>query len=66
MMKFNVGAKMCFDATRHEMQVGILIKFNQRTVTVPIYEGRHWKWLTADVVLAFNQRGEVVFELIFR
>ena len=43
MMKFNVGAKMCFDATRHGMQEGILIKFNQRTVTVLTDEGRQWK-----------------------
>lgn len=43
MMKFNVGAKVCFDSTRHGMQVGILIKFNQKTVTVLTDEGRQWK-----------------------
>ena len=43
MMKFNVGAKVCFDSTKHGMQVGTLIKFNQKTVTVLTDEGRRWK-----------------------
>ncbi len=43
MMKFNVGAKVCFDSTKHGMQVGTLIKFNQKTVTVLTDDGRRWK-----------------------
>ena len=43
MMKFNVGAKVCFDSAKHGMQVGTLIKFNQKTVTVLTDEGRQWK-----------------------
>ena len=43
MMKFNVGAKVCFDSTKHGMQVGTLIKFNQKTVTVLTDGGRRWK-----------------------
>ena len=34
---------MCFDSTKHGMQVGTLIKFNQKTVTVLTDEGRRWK-----------------------
>lgn len=43
MMKFNLGAKVCFDSSKHGMQVGILIKFNQKTVTVLTDDGRRWK-----------------------
>ena len=43
MMKFNLGAKVCFDSSKHGMQVGTLIKFNQKTVTVLTDEGRRWK-----------------------
>ena len=45
MMKFDVGAKVCFDSSKHGMQVGILIKFNQKTVTVFTGDGRRWKVL---------------------
>ncbi len=43
MIKFNVGAKVCFDSPKHGMQVGTLIKFNQKTVTVLTEGGRRWK-----------------------
>lgn len=44
MMKFNVGAKVCFDSGKHGIQVGTLIKFNQKTVTVLTDDGRRrWK-----------------------
>jgi hypothetical protein len=44
MMKLNVGSKVCFDAGKHGMQVGTLIKFNQKTVTVLTDDGRRrWK-----------------------
>jgi len=34
MMQFNVAARVRFDSPKHGMQTGILIKFNQKTVTV--------------------------------
>ena len=43
MMKLNLGAKVCFDSSKHGMQVGTLIKFNQKTVTVLTDAGRRWK-----------------------
>lgn len=43
MMKFQVGTKVCFESSQHGMQVGTLIKFNQKTVTVLTDEGRRWK-----------------------
>ena len=43
MMKLNLGSKVCFDSGKHGMQVGTLIKFNQKTVTVLTDEGRRWK-----------------------
>jgi hypothetical protein len=44
MMKFNVGAKVCFDSGKDGIQVGTLIKFNQKTVTVLTDDGRRrWK-----------------------
>jgi len=44
MMKLNLGTKVCFDSGKHGMQVGTLIKFNQKTVTVLTDDGRRrWK-----------------------
>jgi len=43
MMQFNVGARVCFDSPKHGMQTGILIKFNQKTVTVLTDDRRQWK-----------------------
>jgi len=43
MMKLNVGTKVCFDSSRHGTQVGIIIKFNQKTVAVLTDDGRRWK-----------------------
>ena len=44
MMKLNLGSKVCFDSGKHGMQVGTLIKFNQKTVTVLTDDGRRrWK-----------------------
>jgi len=44
MMKLTLGSKVCFDAGKHGMQVGTLIKFNQKTVTVLTDDGRRrWK-----------------------
>ena len=44
MMKLTLGSKVCFDAGKRGMQVGTLIKFNQKTVTVLTDDGRRrWK-----------------------
>ena len=43
MMKLNLGSKVCFDAGNQGIQVGTLIKFNQKTVSVMTEEGRRWK-----------------------
>jgi hypothetical protein len=44
MMKLTLGSKVCFDSGKHGMQVGTLIKFNQKTVTVLTDDGRRrWK-----------------------
>ena len=43
MMKLSLGSKVCFDSGRHGMQVGTLIKFNQKTVSVLTGDGRRWK-----------------------
>lgn len=44
MMTLNLGTQVCFDSGKHGMQVGTLIKFNQKTVTVLTDDGRRrWK-----------------------
>ena len=44
MMKLTLGSKVCFDSGKHGIQVGTLIKFNQKTVTVLTDDGRRrWK-----------------------
>lgn len=43
MMKLTLGSKVCFDSGKHGMQVGTLIKFNQKTVSVLTEDGRRWK-----------------------
>lgn len=43
MTKLTMGSKVCFDSGKQGMQVGILIKFNQRTVTVLTEDRRRWK-----------------------
>ena len=43
MMKLTLGSKVCFDSGKHGIQVGTLIKFNQKTVSVLTEDGRRWK-----------------------
>lgn len=43
MMKLTLGSKVCFDSGKHGVQVGTLIKFNQKTVTVLTEDRRRWK-----------------------
>ncbi|MCZ7597181.1 MAG: hypothetical protein M5U09_04665 [Gammaproteobacteria bacterium] len=42
MMAFNIGNRVSFDARQHGRQVGTLVKFNRKTVTVITDDGRHW------------------------
>ena len=40
LMKLNLGSKVCLDSGKHGMQVGTLINFKQKTVTVLTDDGR--------------------------
>ncbi len=42
MMAFNIGNQVSFDAPQHGRQVGTLVKFNRKTVTVITHDGRRW------------------------
>lgn len=42
MMALNIGAKVSFESSRHGHQVGTVIKFNRKTVTVVTDDGRRW------------------------
>ena len=48
MMKLSLGSKVCFDAGKRGVQVGTLIKFNQKTVSVLTEDGRCWKALRSS------------------
>jgi len=41
MMTFNLGARVCFD-TNEGQQLGTLVKFNRKTVTVMTDGGQRW------------------------
>jgi len=41
MMKFNIGTRVSFD-TNDGREIGILTKFNRKTVTVQTDSGRRW------------------------
>lgn len=43
MMALNIGAKVSFDSPRHGRQVGTVVKFNRKTVSVVSDDGRRWK-----------------------
>lgn len=42
MMAFNIGNRVSFDSPQHGRQVGTLVKFNRKTVTVITDDGRQW------------------------
>lgn len=42
MMALNIGAKVSFESSRHGRQVGTVIKFNRKTVSVVTDDGRRW------------------------
>lgn len=42
MMAFNIGQKVSFEPAGGERQIGTLVKFNQKTVTVITEAGQKW------------------------
>ena len=42
MMEFSIGEKVCFEAPGRETQMGILSKYNKKTVTVITESGERW------------------------
>jgi len=42
MMEFNIGEKVSFKSPGHETQIGALVKYNKKTVTVVTEEGQRW------------------------
>jgi hypothetical protein len=42
MLEFSVGEKVCFSPPGHSEVVGILVKYNRKTVTVLTEEGQKW------------------------
>ena len=42
MMEFNVGDKVCFHSSGRDKTVGILVKYNKKTVTVLTEDGQKW------------------------
>jgi hypothetical protein len=43
MMRFYVGQKVSFQPAGRERQLGVLVKYNQKTVTVITEGGQQWK-----------------------
>ncbi len=42
MMALNIGAKVSFESRRDGPQLGTVVKFNRKTVSVVTDDGRHW------------------------
>ena len=42
MMEFSVGDKVCFHSSGRGTTVGILVKYNKKTVTVLTEDGQKW------------------------
>jgi len=42
MMKFNVGETVSFEPPGREKQIGVLVKYNKKTVTVVTEHGERW------------------------
>lgn len=42
MLEFSVGEKVCFQSSGHGEVVGILVKYNKKTVTVLTEDGQKW------------------------
>ena len=66
MMKLTLGSIVCFDDGNQRMQVGTLIKFNQKTVTVRTDDGRRrWKVWSPILSTVFEEAAgtTLVFEI---
>ena len=42
MIEFNIGEKVSFEPPGREKQVGVLMKYNKKTVTVVTEQGQRW------------------------
>ena len=42
MMDFNIGERVSFSPAGREKQFGVLVKYNQKTVTVVTEQGERW------------------------
>ncbi len=42
MMEFSVGEKVRFHSSGQEMSIGVLVKYNKKTVTVLTEDGQKW------------------------
>ena len=42
MMEFNIGEKVSFSPPGREAQLGVLVKYNKKTVTVVTEQGDRW------------------------
>lgn len=42
MMEFNIGEKVCFSPSGREERIGVLVKFNKKTVTIVTEQGERW------------------------
>ena len=42
MMEFSVGEKVCFSPPGHGELVGVVVRYNKKTVTVVTEEGQRW------------------------
>lgn len=42
MIALNLGAKVSFDSRRHGRQIGTVVNFNRKAVSVAAADGRRW------------------------
>lgn len=42
MMEFSIGEKVCFNPHGHDEQVGVIAKYNKKTVTIITENGERW------------------------
>jgi len=42
MMEFNVGEKIGFEPPGRKKQIGVLVKYNRKTVTIVTEQGERW------------------------
>jgi hypothetical protein len=59
MMEFSVGEKVCFHPGGREMMVGVLVKYNKKTVTVLTEDGQKWN-VSPHLLESVKDKGEAV------